>query len=152
MHVPDDEMLSTTPYEDLTASLRPTWLPVDPTTFLPPVRKSHGASVTKVAQIVSLLFVTWGLAFGSVVGSHVARTYFENRVSSALAASNANEVSSAIISEDVASSTKAGAASASTKTSDSGITLTVDVNDLPISKDLRGRKAPGAEPRHAAGS
>jgi hypothetical protein len=123
-------------------SLRPTWLPIDPSTYRPPPKRSRGAALANVAKFSLLLFVTFGVAFSSVVGPHFAREYVARR---AAAASNAN-VAKPVVPENQAS--HARAAADATRSADA-VTLTIDVMNLPVSKDFpQKRKAK----RRAAGS
>lgn len=124
-------------------SLRPTWLPIDPSTYRPPPKRSRGAALASGAKIGLLLFVTFGLAFSSVVGPHFAREYVAKR---AAAASNANVATPVAPENHVSPSTMTG--SDRTISADA-VTLTVDVMNLPVSKDFP--RKPKAK-RRAAGS
>jgi hypothetical protein len=117
-------------------SLRPTWLPIDPSTYRPPPKRSRGAKLASAAKIAVLLFAVWGLAFASVVGPHFAHEYVAKR---AAAASNAN-ATTAVSPENHVDSSPPKSPAAPT-TSPDAMTLTVDVMNLPVSKDFRNQKA-----------
>ncbi|MEO8875259.1 MAG: hypothetical protein ABI461_06720 [Polyangiaceae bacterium] len=150
-------------YEETSGSLRPTWLPIDPSSYPPPTLRSREPAASRLAkgvQIGGLLFATWFVAFGSVVGGHVVRERFTKHATAASVSATADVLPMVVIAvRDPGSAvpavenTNTANTSASTKTVDSGVTLTVDVNSLPISKDLprRGKSHNGNHHR-AAGS
>jgi hypothetical protein len=133
-------------------SLRPTWLPIDPTTFRPPPpRKSRGAKLASAGKIALLLFATWGIAFASVVGPSVARGYLAKRSAAASHASDVAAASTALSTAPV-SATAATPPAADTKSADA-VTLTVDVMSLPVSKDFpHARKGANGKGSRRAGS
>jgi hypothetical protein len=131
-------------------SLRPTWLPIDPTTFRPPPpRKSRSAKLASAGKIALLLFSTWGIAFASVVGPSVARGYLAKRSAAALHASDVAASNAPVSAADVT------VPAAQTSKSADAVTLTVDVMSLPVSKDFPhsgARKGGGPNDRNGKGS
>ena len=161
----DEAMMLSIPIyeEEVGGSLRPTWLPVDPSTYVPPPprrsRRANRVTFAKAAKFTALLAVTWVLAFTSVVGSHFVRDYVAKRSLAAALSANATSSDPIAAANDGASSSARSsdptsvAAAHAEKAVDSGVSLTVDVNDLPVSKDFpRNRKNHGAGSRRAAGS
>ncbi|MEO7109737.1 MAG: hypothetical protein ABI183_04825 [Polyangiaceae bacterium] len=128
-------MLDIPIYEaDENDSLRPTWLPIDPTTFRPPPpHKSRGAKLASAGKIALLLFATWGIAFASVVGPPVARDFLTKR--SAAASHGSDATASNALSSAPVSAAPATTPLLETKSADA-VTLTVDVMSLPISKNF----------------
>jgi hypothetical protein len=126
-------------------SLRPTWLPVDPSTYRPPPKRLRAAKIASIGKIATLLLVTFGLAFASVVAPQVAREHAARRAAAASNASSAIDETPENHGRSASSSTVVPSKSAD------AVTLTVDVMNLPVSKDFPlHKKARVAS--HAAGS
>ncbi|MGH7279928.1 MAG: hypothetical protein ACRELY_00265 [Polyangiaceae bacterium] len=143
-------------YEEVSGSLRPTWIPVDPTTFIPPAPKKSRAK--KLALVTTLALLTWGVGFAAVVGGHTAMQRYGHPASAA-AASPVSDPSPVVTVAPVAQrATPAKVASTNVPPTsqrasglgDSGIMFTVDVNDLPVIKEKpHGAKSRGPRRRDA---
>ncbi len=120
-------------------SLRPTWLPVDPSTFRPPPpRRSRGSKIVAAGKIAALLAATWGLAFAAVVAPPVTREYLAKRSAASHAAPEIAATSTTSTMPAVVSQTSTPS-NAAPKSADSAVTLTVDVMSLPVSKNVPAR-------------
>jgi hypothetical protein len=143
----DEAMMLAIPIyvEEPSASLRPTWLPVDPSTW-PPRRRSRKWSFADFGKIALGLVATFALSFGGVVAPHFAREFAAKRALANSTSAAATIATDAVATVDPAAPS-ARSSAAQTKAVASGVVLTVDVNDLPVSKDFpRNRKT------HSAGS
>lgn len=129
-------------YEEVSGSLRPTWIPVDPTTFIPPAPKKSRAKT--FALVTSLALLTWGVGFAAVVGGHAVEMRYARAANAS--APQISDPAPAVVAQTSAPAVATIATSQSAKqVGDSGIMITIDVNDLPVIKPGKGR----AKPRHA---
>lgn len=128
-------------YEEVSGSLRPTWLPVDPATYTiaPQTRAPKRSRAGLVAGFAVAAVAVWAGGFAAVVGGHA---YLEHR-SKVAAAAQPESLAPDPTPRPAASSVDTTAAPTA-----SSVTLTVNVNDLPIAREAkpRGRKS------HARGS
>jgi hypothetical protein len=119
-------------------SLRPTWLPVDPSTFRPPPRRSRGSKLAAAGKIAVLLAATWGLAFAAVVAPPLTRDYLAQRSAASHAAPEIAATSTTSTMPAVVFQTSTPS-NATPKSANSAVTLTVDVMSLPVSKNVPAR-------------
>lgn len=126
-------------YEEVSGSLRPTWIPVDPTTFVPPPPKKSRAKTFAIALPLALL--TWGLGFAAVVGGHALEQRYAHAGSKASPPSAAAQP--AVVAQTPAPAVATNATADAKPVGDSGIMLTIDVNDLPVIKPAKGRAKRG---------
>lgn len=132
-------------YEEVSGSLRPTWIPVDPTTFSPPAPKKSRAKTFVLVSTLALL--TWGVGFAAAVGGHAILQRYDRRAAAAAAApiSESPVVTVAPIAKPVAPARVASTSVPTTSSQranglgESGIVFTIDVNDLPVIKPGKGR-------------
>ena len=127
-------------YEEVSGSLRPTWIPDDPTTFIPPAPKKSRAKTFALAATLGLL--TWGIGFAAVVGGHAIETRYArkaNAASAQLADAHPAPVEQAQTHTATPSVATIATAQPTKELGDSGILITIDVNDLPVIKPAKGR-------------
>src|SRR5450432_3285261 len=91
----DEAMMMAIPIyvEEPSESLRPTWLPVDPSTYAPPRIKMKKFSFAKAGKIALGLVATFVLSFSMVVAPHFAREFAAKRALANASASVATTVS-----------------------------------------------------------
>lgn len=128
-------------YEEVSGSLRPTWIPDDPTTFIPPAPRKSRAKTLALAATLGLL--TWGIGFAAVVGGHAVEARY-SRKANAASAPVAESHPAPVVEQprtQTATPTVATIATAprTKELGDSGILITIDVNDLPVIKPGKGR-------------
>ncbi len=116
---------------DVTDSLRPTWIPVDPETFVPPSKKRSRAGLFALGAVGAV--AVWTLGFATMLGAQSAHEQWSAKRAAAAAA----ETTMRITKE--APATKPAPVRASSETNDD-VVLTVNVNDLPRSKDFSVKK------------
>lgn len=138
-------------YEEVSGSLRPTWIPVDPTTFIPPAQKKSRAKTFVLVATLGLL--TWGVGFAAVVGGHAAMQRYDRRAvashSQATEPTPTTAVTSRPSTPPSIATTNVATSSKATALGDSGIVLTVDVNDLPVIKNKPHGKSHATRGRDA---
>ena len=127
-------------YEEVSGSLRPTWIPVDPTTFVPPAPKKSRAKTFALAAALGLL--TWGIGFAAVVGGHEIETRYAHKANAASVP--IADAHPAVVAQTPAPTVATIATADAKPVGDSGIMLTIDINDLPVikaDKKAKRRKA-----------
>lgn len=119
---------------DVTESLRPTWIPVDPATFVPPSKRRSRAGLFALGAVGALTI--WALGFAATLGAQSLHEQWT--AERAAAATQATTITKeAPTTKPAPTPVQARAASA---TSSDDVVLTVNVNDLPRSKDFSVRK------------
>ena len=123
---------------DVTESLRPTWIPIDPVIFVPPLKAKKKRSRAGLFALGALGAVgTWSLGFAAMLGVESVHDQYVKRAAAAAAAAEqaqSGDRAATAANGDVA--TKPASANPSTTKADDVI-LTVNVNDLPKSKDFK---------------